>query len=105
MFRNFLAKSAILLGTTAALFSLNETCLAAQGTGKIIVYNLDGRAANRGACIQMNPALAGTWACVFANNNLFDQLNDLLRYGYLYDRTCNVDYETSNASINAAQCM
>jgi hypothetical protein len=53
----------------------------------------------------MNPALAGTWACVFANNNLFDQLNDLLRYGYLDGRACIVDYETSNTSINAAQCM
>jgi hypothetical protein len=40
MFR-FSRKTAILLGTTAALLSLNETCLAAQGTGTITVYLLD----------------------------------------------------------------
>jgi hypothetical protein len=105
MFRNFLAKVVILLGTTAALLSVNETCLAAQGTGKIIIYLLDGRVTDRGACIQMNPPLAGTWACVFTTSALYDQLNDLLRYAYLYGKDCLVDYETSNTSVNAAQCM
>lgn len=122
-----LAKAMIFLGTTAAaLLFVNETCLAAQGTGKISVYLLDPRIPGRGACIQMVPALPGTWACVYStntnvsignNNNgvsgnmvvpndtLFGQLNDLFRDAYLWQKTCLVDFETSNFAVNFAQCM
>jgi hypothetical protein len=121
-----LAKAVIFLGTTAALLFVNETCLAAQGTGKISVYLLDPRIPGRGACIQMVPALPGTWACVYStntnvsignNNNgvsgnmvvpndtLFGQLNDLFRDAYLWQKTCLVDFETSNFAVNFAQCM
>jgi hypothetical protein len=120
------AKAVIFLGTTAALLFVNETCLAAQGTGKISVYQLNPQVPGRGACIQMVPALPGTWACVYGNNTnvsignnnngvsgnqvtpnntLFDQLNDLLRDAYLWQKTCFVDFETSNFAINLVQCM
>ena len=121
-----LAKAVIFIGTIAVLLFVNETCLAAQGTGKISVYLLDPRIPGRGACIQMVPALPGTWACVYStntnvstgnNNNgvsgnqvapndtLFGQLNDLLRDAYLWQKTCFVDFETSNFAVNFAQCM
>ena len=116
-----LAKAVIFLVTTAALLFVNETCLAAQGTGKISVYLLDPRIPGRGACIQMVPALPGTWACVYSpntntnitingtvvvpNGTLFDQLNDLFRDAYLWQKTCLVDFETSNFAVNFAQCM
>jgi hypothetical protein len=121
-----LAKAVILLGTTAALLFVNQTCLAAQGTGKISVYHLNPQVPGRGACIQMVPALPGTWACVYGtntsastgnNNNgvsgnqlapndtLFGQLNDLLRDAYLWQKICLVDFETSNSAINFTQCM
>jgi hypothetical protein len=110
---DYLAKVVILLGSAAAVLSVGETCLAAnaQGTGKIIIYHLNGQIADRGACIQMNPPLPGIggWACVFtANNNLFDQLNDLFRDAYLSAKDCVVNVETSDvnlSSINWAQCM
>jgi len=110
MFRDHLdyfAKIAFFLGTTAALLFVNETCFAAQGTGKISLYLLDPRIAGRGACIQMAPALPGTWACVFSttNNLLYHELNDLLRDAYIAQKTCFVDFETSNFSVNSAQCM
>src|SRR5262249_44793061 len=63
-----LAKAVMFLGATAALLFANETCLAAQGTGKISVYHLNPQIPGRGACIQMVPALPGTWACVYSNN-------------------------------------
>ena len=121
-----LAKAVIFIGTIAVLLFVNETCLAAQGTGKISVYLLDPRIPGRGACIQMVPELPGTWACVYStntnvstgnNNNgvsgnqvapndtLFGQLNDLFRDAYLWQKTCFVDFETSNFAVNFAQCM
>jgi hypothetical protein len=116
-----LAKAVIFLVTTAALLFVNETCLAAQGTGKISVYLLNPEIPGRGACIQMDPALPGTWACVYNPNTnvgivinngtvvvpggLFDQLNDLFRDAYLWQKTCLVDFETSNFAVNFAQCM
>jgi hypothetical protein len=113
-----LAKAVIFLVTTAALLFVNETCLAAQGTGKISVYLLNPQIPGRGACIQMVPALPGTWACVYSPNTntnitingtvvgtLFDQLNELFRDAYLWQKTCLVDFETSNFAVNFAQCM
>ena len=121
-----LAKAVSFIGTIAVLLFVNETCLAAQGTGKISVYLLDPRIPGRGACIQMVPALPGTWACVYStntnvstgnNNNgvsgnqvapndtLFGQLNDLFRDAYLWQKICLVDFETSNSAINFTQCM
>ena len=110
MFRDhldYLAKIAFFLGTTAALLFVNETCFAAQGTGKISVYLLDARIPGRGACIQMTPALPGTWACVFSttNNILYHEMNDLLRDAYIAQKTCAVDFDTGNLSIDFAQCM
>jgi hypothetical protein len=116
-----LAKAVIFIGTIAVLLFFNETCLAEQGTGKISVYLLDPRIPGRGACIQMVPALPGTWACVYntksdvsivingnqvaPNDTLFGQLNDLFRDAYLWQKTCVVDFETSNFAVNSAQCM
>jgi hypothetical protein len=104
---NYFAKIAFFLGTTAALLFVSETCLAAQATGKISVYLLDPRIPGRGACIQMVPALPGTWACVFSttNNFLYHELNDLFRDAYVSQKNCLVDFETSNFSVNFALCM
>jgi len=104
---DYFAKIAFFLGTAATLLFVNETCLAAQGTGKISVYLLDTRIPGRGACIQMVPALPGTWACVFSttNNLLYHELNDLFRDAYVSQKNCLVDFETSDTSVNFAQCM
>src|SRR3954471_22175744 len=101
------AKIAFFLGTTAALLFVNETCFAAQGTGKISVYHLNPAIPGRGACIQMIPALPGAWACVFSttNNFLYHEMNDLFRDAYIAQKTCFVDFQTSNFSVNFAQCM
>jgi hypothetical protein len=107
---NYLAKVVIFLGVAAAVLSVGETCLAAQGAGKIILYHLNGRVSDRGVCIQMNPPLPGLggWSCVYSDNLLFDQLNDLLRDGYLWSKDCLVNFDPSNVQLNPinwAQCM
>jgi hypothetical protein len=107
MFSGYLAKIAIILGTAIALLFVNKTCVAAQGTGRISVYHLNPAIPGRGACIQMVPALPGAWACVFSttNNFLYHEMNDLFRDAYIAQKTCFVDFNTSNFSINLAQCM
>jgi hypothetical protein len=107
MFSGYLAKVAIILGTATALLFVNETCVAAQGTGKISVYLLDPQFSGRGACIQMVPALPSIWACVYSttNNFLYHELNDLFRDAYIAQKTCIVNFETSNSSVNWAQCI
>jgi hypothetical protein len=104
MFRRHLAKAVVFLCSIAAVLSVNETCLAAQGTGKISVYLVNGAVQNRGACVQLVPALQGTWACTYSNNYLYDELNSLLHDAYLYQKTCLINYETSNYYITWVEC-
>jgi hypothetical protein len=104
MFRRHLAKAVVSLGSIAAVLSFNEMCLAAQGTGKISVYHVNGAIQNRGVCVQLVPALQGAWACAYSNNLLYDELTSTLHDAYLYQKTCLINYETSNYYINWMEC-
>jgi hypothetical protein len=69
--RNFGA--ALLLGCSAF-------AAVAQTAGTVTVYHLNANAGDRGACVQMVPALPEVpWACVWKSNNpLFDEMNSML---------------------------
>jgi len=108
MSSRLLAKTAIILSAAIAAVLVSETSLAASATGKIIVYHLNGRIADRGACIQLNPPVPGVWSCVYSDNSLQSELDDLFRDAYLSAKDCLINYDTSTTRLNPinwAQCM
>src|SRR3954471_21756588 len=86
-----IALSALSIATV--LFS-STTSFAADHTGSVTVYHLNGTIQNRGSCIRMNPPLPGTgWACVWSNSNtLSGEINDLFREAYFRGRQCSVSW-------------
>jgi hypothetical protein len=90
----------------AALPCSSQISFAASATGKITVYHLNGDVQGRGACIQMTPAIPGTWACVWLDH-LYNEKNQLLREGYFSGKQCTVNWDTDLGGlhlINIAQC-
>src|SRR5690349_4299511 len=106
---NMLGKLFISLSVAAAgLVPLAATSLAV-GTGKVVTYHLNPTVAGRGSCIRTSPALTGNgWACVWYNNQLYRELNDLLRDAYINGRTCTVTNSSlddfGNGIIGLAEC-
>lgn len=81
----------------------------ADGTGRVVTYHLNATVAGRGSCVRTNPALSGNgWACVWYNNQLYRELNDLLRDAYINGKTCTIiDSSTDdfgNGIISLAEC-
>jgi hypothetical protein len=57
----------------------------------------------------MNPALPDTgWACVYQFHSLYNELNDLLREGYVAGKTCKATWSANDPDghhiIDWAQC-
>src|SRR4051812_7790100 len=88
---NRLIKSVILIVT---LFT-SSYAMAGTSTGKVSVYHLNINSSERGACIQMIPALSTTWACLPSRNNstpVYDQIHDLLRVSWIYSKICTISW-------------
>jgi len=77
---------------------------ADTSTGKITAVHLNGDYPDRGACIQMNPALPGMWACLFKSNSAYKELTALLLAGSVSGKTCTVTWNPANAAISWAEC-
>jgi hypothetical protein len=109
MYVNLSAK-AVLSPALAAAASLlfSQAAFALDHTGKIVLYHLNATIPNRGACIQMTPPLPNTWACV-DQGNLYNELNTLLRQGYVAGTSCTAYWSgndpSGNPKIDIAQCQ
>jgi hypothetical protein len=89
------------------VFSCASTAAnAVESVGKITAYHLNGDIADRGVCIQMNPALPGIWVCLFKSNPLYKELTALLLAGHAADKTCKVGWTATGtwAEIRWAEC-
>ena len=83
---------------------ISMSASADQSTGKITAFHLNGDYPDRGACIQMNPALPGMWACLFKSNALYKELTALLLTGHVTNKTCTVTWAPATAGIVWAEC-
>jgi hypothetical protein len=99
--------------TTVALLGINVvvsgTALAADHSGVITLYHLNGGISGRDACVRMVPALPGTgWACVYNSNLLRSQIATLLRDGYEQGKQCHLFWANTapegHANISVAEC-
>jgi hypothetical protein len=101
-----IAASAVLL----PLALTGATCYAAggQATGTITLYNLNGTIQNRGACVQMNPAVPNGWACIWRNNLLYPEISLMLLEARMQGKQCSLGWSTTDGSgyamIDWAQC-
>jgi hypothetical protein len=76
---------------------------AEENTGKITAFHLNGDIADRGVCVQMNPALpAPFWVCLFKSNPLYKEITALLLAGHASDKTCKVSWTAG--AIRWAEC-
>jgi hypothetical protein len=102
------AKAALSIAFAAAVMLFSQTCFAASATGRITVYHLNNDVPGRGSCIQMSPAIPGTWACVW-KKSLFNETNELFHEGYIFGKTCTVSWSTNDINgfhiVDFAQCQ
>jgi hypothetical protein len=84
--RRILTAVAILtgmVGTTAA----HAVTLS---NARIALYHLNSTVQDRGVCVRTSPPLPGTgWACVWKDNELYEEITDLLLDAYLTRKRCN----------------
>jgi hypothetical protein len=99
---------AVVLAT--GLFS-SSYAMAAESTGRIAVYHVNINSSQRGACIQMIPALSTTWACLPSRANstpVYDQIHDLLLIAWIHSKTCTITWNRLDAGgaqqIITAEC-
>ena len=82
----------------ALLAGGQEVAARDSHTGVINVYNLQagipGIPPDRGACVATNPLIPGAspWACLYKNNALYEEFNDLLRTAYMQRKTCTLGW-------------
>ncbi len=88
-------------------------------TGTISYYHLNADSSyinreetlgDRGVCVQMVPALKSKWACLYKNNRLYTEINQLLLQGYLNKKKCTLTGATqkdkdNNMVIAIAECI
>ena len=83
--------------------------LAQTHTGVITQVRID-TVANIGVCVATAPELRGvTWACLYSNRPLYQEMRDLLLRAYERGARCTfewtqVDSMTSRARIDAVTC-
>ena len=110
MSRNFLSRVVLAIAVaSAAAVPMSGTSFAAQSTGKIITYHLNGNVAGRGVCVKTTPALpTGGWGCVWYSDHLYREYTDLLREAYLAGKTCVIAWNETDpngfALISVVEC-
>ena len=69
-----------------------SNAFAALHTGTISLYHLNSEEEDRGACIQMSPAIpeGNGWACLWQDNEIYKEINALLLTGYATGNTCTI---------------
>jgi hypothetical protein len=90
------------LGGLITFTCISMAATAEENVGKITVFHLNGDVADRGVCVQMNPALPATWACLFKSNPLYKELTALLLAAQAADKTCKVSWTAG--AIRWAEC-
>lgn len=93
------------------LISATPPALAQQEHGgTVTVFHLNAHLPDRGACVQMAPAVPGTgWACVWKANPLYKELTALLLTAYTTAKSCKVGWATTgpdgHPQIVWAECL
>jgi len=93
----------------ALLLFASMTASAAEHQGRITLFHLNGGVAQRGACVQMSPAIPGTgYGCVWKTNPLYKEITALLMTAHAAGKSCSFPLDASDpdghAVISWAQC-
>jgi hypothetical protein len=83
--------AAMLAGSVLLLTS--APAFAATHTAKISLFHLNSAVHGRGVCVQTQPAMPNTWACLWKNNPLYTEITDLLRDAYVTNKTCSITWD------------
>ena len=74
--------------------SIGTVARADFQTGTVTLFHLNGAVTDRGACVQMSPAIPGDgWACVWKSNSLYKEISNLLLTSYLTGKSCRVSWD------------
>lgn len=80
-----------------------------SATGTISSYHLNSDSSyinrdeilgDRGVCVQMIPSLKSKWACLYENNRLYKEINELLLQAYLNKKKCTLVAATQTDKDN-----
>ena len=74
------------------------TAFAATHTARLSLYHLNSTVSGRGVCVQTQPAMPNTWACLWKNNPLYTEMSALLLHAYLSNKTCSITWEQPDAN-------
>ena len=98
--------AAMFVGTVVLL--AGGTASAAEQTAKISLYHLNSAISGRGVCVQTQPAMPNTWACLWKSNPLYTEISTLLLQAYLTNRTCTISWNGPDPSgwnlISIVEC-
>lgn len=100
-FRQLIIPFMVLLAST--------TARAAEHAGRITMFHLNGGVPERGACVQMTPAIPGTgYGCVWKSNPLYKEISALLLMAHAAAKSCSFSLDgrdsDGHAVISWAQC-
>ena len=109
MLHKFSLRLALSILAVAATPAISNSSLAASGTGKVVVYHLNGTIPGRGACIQTSPGLSGGYACVWYYTQLYKSFEDILLQAYINGKTCLINWDETDSHgygiIDLVQCQ
>lgn len=94
----------------ALLLGCASFAASAQTAGQVVVYHLNANVQDRGACVQMSPALPQTpWACVWKSTNpLYSELNTMLLAANGTSKVCTLWLDGKDSSglwnLRIAEC-
>lgn len=95
-------KKLIITTVTVILGFIAQQSFAGAAEGKVTLFYLDPGVANRGVCIQMDPAISGTsYACLWKDNELYNEITSLLMAGYAASKLCRLTWSTTGPSGHA----
>jgi len=107
-----LLKLSITLFISSLLLLTCGVANAGSNTGKITHVNFNGStvyAGKRDMCIQMLPALASGYACLYNTNFMRTQIATMLREAFEQKKTCTVAWSSNGfdtlPAIEAIECI
>ena len=99
MRRKVITRFATATAVVLSMVSMSSASFAAQGTGRVINYHLNGEVPGRGACVRTNPTLPGTgWGCIWYNDHLYKEYEALLLQAYVYGKTCTIRWSSTDVN-------
>lgn len=80
----------MLLAILTGVAGVSPAHAVTLSNARISLYHLNSTVLDRGVCIRTTPPLPGTgWACLWKDNELYEEITDLLLNAYITRKRCN----------------